>query len=93
MKVKLKLLESKANDIYEGILKRRFSSGGNLMNKQFEYNICKRCVFLGGEKFKDKILENEDLYKLIEKKESNKIVSEKMKMNVVKEWLKDMISS
>lgn len=93
VKVKLKLLESKANDIYEGILKRRFSSGGNLMNKQFEYNSCKRCVFFGGKKFKDKILENEDLYKLIEKKESNNITSKKSKMSTVKEWLKNMISS
>ena len=91
VKVKLKLLESKANDIYEGILKRRFSSGVNLMNKQFEYNYCKYCVFFGGKKFKDKILENEDLYKLIKKIESNKIVSKKTIMNVVKEFLKDMI--
>lgn len=93
VKVKLKLLESKADDIYEGILKRRFSPGVNLKGEEYEYNECKRCVFFGGKKFKEKILGNEELYKLINEIESNNIISKKSKTNVIKEWLKDMISS
>lgn len=71
-------------------MSRRFSNGTRLTA---EYEECKKCVFYGGESFKNRILENEDLYKLIEKKESNNITSKKSKMSTVKEWLKNMISS
>lgn len=93
VKVKLKLLESKADDIYDGILKRRFSPGVNLRGEEYEYNECKRCVFFGGKKFKEKILGNEELYKLINEIESNNITSKKSKMSAVKERLKNMISN
>lgn len=90
IKKKLKYHKKKAEDIYKGILSSRFSNGTRLTA---EYEECKKCVFYGGESFKNRILENEDLYKLIEKKESNNITSKKSKMSTVKEWLKNMISS
>ena len=53
IKIKLKYHKKKAEDIYKGILSRRFSNGTVLTA---EYEECKKCVFYGGESFKNRIL-------------------------------------
>lgn len=60
---------------YKNIAKKKYSKliEDNLSGVEIKYNVCKECVFYGGEDYKNRILDNKRFYKIIRSKELDKI--------------------
>lgn len=60
---------------YKNIAKKKYSKliEDNLLGIEMKYNICKECVFYGGEDYKNRILDNRRFYEIIRSKELDKI--------------------
>ncbi len=63
IKLRIKYYTKIAKDKYSKLIKNNFLSADTV------YDICKECVFYGGEEYKNRILDNKRLYNIITQKE------------------------